>query len=203
MLKQILLLAAAIGFIADSSIFAADPTPAPSPAKAAVTETASPSPSPAKKTRRRTRVEARRTGRHARREARKGPQASPTPEGAAAAPTPKHYVLFIAICPKGRLPQTPAVSAQELAKIKLDQPERLIPRTDLLFRRLVQVRMPLAVGRLGCEAEEDLQNALAGGALSQAIRERWSAGRLCPHKRTTRRSPKTRERRSCLTHPKC
>ena len=42
MIKHILLLAAAIGFTAQSSIFAADPTPAPSPAKAAVTETASP-----------------------------------------------------------------------------------------------------------------------------------------------------------------
>ena len=31
---------------------------------------------------------------------------------------------------------------EQLARIKLDQPERLIPRADLLFRRLVQVRMP-------------------------------------------------------------
>ena len=62
MLKQILLLAATIGFIAQSSVFAADPTPAPSPAKEAVTETASPSPSPAK-THRRQHVEARRKGR--------------------------------------------------------------------------------------------------------------------------------------------
>ena len=42
MLKHILLLAAPIGFIAESSVFAADPTPAPSPAKGAVTESASP-----------------------------------------------------------------------------------------------------------------------------------------------------------------
>src|SRR6516225_10897061 len=84
MLKQILLLAATIGFIAQSSVFAADPTPAPSPANAA-TETASPSPSPAK-THRRQRVEARRKARQTRREARKG--ATPTPE-AKATPTPK------------------------------------------------------------------------------------------------------------------
>ena len=62
MVKHILLLAVAIGFTAQSSIFAADPTPAPSPAKGAVTETASPSPSPAK-THRRQHVEARRKGR--------------------------------------------------------------------------------------------------------------------------------------------
>ena len=63
----------------------------PSPAKEAVTETASPSPSPAK-THRRQRVEARRkarqTHREARKEARKG-EATPTPTGAAATPTPK------------------------------------------------------------------------------------------------------------------
>ena len=98
MLKQILLLAAAIGFIAQSSVFAADPTPAPSPAKEAVTETASPSPSPAKTHRRQrvearrqgrqTRREARRTARETRREARRG-EATPTPAGAAATPTPK------------------------------------------------------------------------------------------------------------------
>ena len=91
MVKHILLLATAIGFIAQSSVFAADPTPAPSPAKGAVTETASPSPSPAK-THRRQRVEARRkarqTHREARREARKG-EATPTPAGAAATPAPK------------------------------------------------------------------------------------------------------------------
>src|SRR6516164_4786594 len=58
MIKRILILALAIGFIAESSVFAADPTPAPSPAKGAVTETASPSPSPAK-THRRQRVEKR------------------------------------------------------------------------------------------------------------------------------------------------
>ena len=89
MIKHILPLAAAIGFIAQSSVFAADPTPAPSPAKGAVTESASPTPSPEKKTRRRTRVEARRKGRETRREARKEPKASPTPEKAAATPTPK------------------------------------------------------------------------------------------------------------------
>ena len=91
MLKQILLLAAAIGFITQSSVFAADPTPSPSPAKAGVTETASPSPSPGK-THRRQRVEARRKARQAhreaRREARKG-EATPTPAGAAATPAPK------------------------------------------------------------------------------------------------------------------
>ena len=91
MIKRILILALAIGFIAESSVFAADPTPAPSPAKGAVTETASPSPSPAK-THRRQRVEARRkarqTHREARREARKG-EATPTPAGAAATPAPK------------------------------------------------------------------------------------------------------------------
>jgi hypothetical protein len=87
MIRHILVLAAATGFIAQSSVFAADPTPAPSPAKAAVTETASPSPS-AKKTRRRTRVEARRTGRTERREARRGPSASPSP-AAKASPSPK------------------------------------------------------------------------------------------------------------------
>ena len=89
MVKHILLLAAAIGFIAQSSVFAADPTPAPSPAKGAVTESAAPSPA---KTHRRQRVEARRkarqTHREARREARKG-EATPTPGGAAATPTPK------------------------------------------------------------------------------------------------------------------
>ena len=57
MIKHILLLALAIRFIAESSVFAADPTPAPSPAKEAVTESASPTASPEKKTRRRTRVE--------------------------------------------------------------------------------------------------------------------------------------------------
>jgi hypothetical protein len=87
MIRHILVLAAATGFIAQASVFAADPTPAPSPAKAAVTETASPSPS-AKKTRRRTRVEARRTGRTERREARRGPSASPSP-AAKASPSPK------------------------------------------------------------------------------------------------------------------
>jgi hypothetical protein len=66
--QNILLLAVAIGFITQSSVFAADPTPAPSPAKEAVTESASPTPSPEKKTRRRARVEARK-GREARREA--------------------------------------------------------------------------------------------------------------------------------------
>ena len=86
MIKRILILALAIGFIAESSVFAADPTPAPSPAKGAVTESASPSPSPAK-THRRQRVEARRKGRQTRREARKG-EATPTPE-AKATPTPK------------------------------------------------------------------------------------------------------------------
>ena len=89
MVKHILLLAAAMGFIAQSSVFAADPTPAPSPAKGAVTETASPSPA---KTHRRQRVEARRkarqTHREARREARKG-EATPTPAGAAGTPAPK------------------------------------------------------------------------------------------------------------------
>ena len=89
MIKHILPLAAAIGFIAQSSVFAADPTPSPSPAKGAVMESASPTPSPEKKTRRRTRVEARRKGRETRREARKEPKASPTPEKAAATPTPK------------------------------------------------------------------------------------------------------------------
>jgi hypothetical protein len=89
--KKILLLAAAIGFIAESSVFAADPSPAPSPTKGAVTkESASPTASPAeKKTRRRTRVEARRTGRDERRKARKEPKASPTPQKASATPTPK------------------------------------------------------------------------------------------------------------------
>jgi uncharacterized membrane protein len=89
MIKRILLLAVVIGFISQSSIFAADPTPAPSPAKEAVTESASPTPSPEKKTRRRARVEARRKARETRREARKEPKASPTPEKAAATPTPK------------------------------------------------------------------------------------------------------------------
>jgi hypothetical protein len=89
MIKRILLLAVAIGFIAESSVFAADPTPAPSPAKGAVTESASPTASPEKKTRRRTRVEARRKGRETRREARKEPKATPTPEKAAATPTPQ------------------------------------------------------------------------------------------------------------------
>ena len=107
MLKHILL-AAAIGFIAQSSVFAADPTPAPSPAQGAVTETASPA-----KTHRRQRVEARRQGRQTRREARRTARetrrearrgeatptpagaaptpagAAPTPAGAAATPTPK------------------------------------------------------------------------------------------------------------------
>jgi|HubBroStandDraft_3_1064219.scaffolds.fasta_scaffold45021_2 uncharacterized membrane protein len=89
MIKRILLLAAVIGFIAQSSVFAADPTPAPSPAKETITENASPSPSPEKKTRRRTRVEARRKARETRREARKEPKSSPTPEKAEATPTPK------------------------------------------------------------------------------------------------------------------
>ena len=88
MLKHILILALAVGFIAESSVFAADPTPAPSPAKGAVTESASPTASPEKKTRRRTRVEARRKGRETRREARKG-EATPTP-AAKATPTPKY-----------------------------------------------------------------------------------------------------------------
>jgi uncharacterized membrane protein len=97
MIKRILILAAVIGLIAESSVFAADPTPAPSPAKGATTETASPSPSPAK-TRRRGRVEARRTGRQERRTGRhearqtrreaRGPEASPTP-AAKPSPTPK------------------------------------------------------------------------------------------------------------------
>jgi len=89
MIKRILLLAAVIGFIAQSSVLAADPTPAPSPAKETITENASPSPSPEKKTRRRTRVEARRKARETRREARKEPKSSPTPEKAEATPTPK------------------------------------------------------------------------------------------------------------------
>ena len=95
MIKRILILTVVIGLIAESSVFAADPTPAPSPEKGATTETASPSPSPEKKTRRRARVEARRTGRQQRREGRqearqtrreaRGPEASPTP---AAKPSP-------------------------------------------------------------------------------------------------------------------
>jgi uncharacterized membrane protein len=89
MIKRILLIAAVIGFTAQSTVFAADPTPAPSPAKEAVSESASPTPSPEKKTRRRARVEARRKARETRREARKEPKASPTPEKAAATPTPK------------------------------------------------------------------------------------------------------------------
>jgi hypothetical protein len=89
MIKHILLLAAAIGFIAQSSVFAADPTPAPTPAAGAITQGASPTPSPEKKTRRRTRVEARRKGRETRREARKQPKATPSPEKAAATPTPQ------------------------------------------------------------------------------------------------------------------
>lgn len=98
MIKRILILAAVIGLIAESSVFAADPTPAPSPEKGATTETASPSPSPEKKTRRRARVEARRTGRQQRRTGRqearqtrreaRGPEASPTP-AAKPSPTPK------------------------------------------------------------------------------------------------------------------
>lgn len=89
MIRHILVLAAAIGFIAQSSVFAADPTPTPSPAKGAVTkESASPTASPTNKTRRRTRVEARRTGREERREARKGSSASPTP-ATKASPSPK------------------------------------------------------------------------------------------------------------------
>src|SRR6516165_8947616 len=40
-------------------------------------------------------------------------------------------------------PKRGPCSAQRTAsQDKLDQPERLIPRADLLFRRLVQVRMP-------------------------------------------------------------
>jgi hypothetical protein len=89
MIKHILLLAAAIGLIAESSAFAADPTPSPSPAKGAVTkESASPTASPEKKTRRRTRVESRRTGRDERREARREPKATPTP-ATKASPSPK------------------------------------------------------------------------------------------------------------------
>jgi hypothetical protein len=42
MVKPIPLLAAGIGFTAQPSVFAADPTPSPSPVKAAVSETASP-----------------------------------------------------------------------------------------------------------------------------------------------------------------
>ena len=37
MIKRIMLLAAVLGLIADSSLFAADPTPSPSPAKEAAT----------------------------------------------------------------------------------------------------------------------------------------------------------------------
>jgi uncharacterized membrane protein len=111
MIKRILILTVVIGLIAESSVFAADPTPAPSPEKGATTETAapspekgattetaSPSPSPEKKTRRRARVEARRAGRQQRREGRqearqtrreaRGPEASPTP-AAKPSPTPK------------------------------------------------------------------------------------------------------------------
>jgi uncharacterized membrane protein len=94
MLVGDLILTVVIGLIAESSVFAADPTPAPSPEKGATTETASPSPSPEKKTRRRARVEARRTGRQQRREGRqeareaRGPEASPTP-AAKPSPTPK------------------------------------------------------------------------------------------------------------------
>ena len=85
MIKHILLLSAAIGLIAESSAFAADPTPSPSPAKGAVTKESA---SPEKKTRRRTRVEARRTGRDERREARREPKATPTP-ATKASPSPK------------------------------------------------------------------------------------------------------------------
>ena len=81
MIKRILLLAVALGLAAESSVFAADPTPAPSPEKAAATEAASPAKSPAKKTtKRRARVEARR-------KARKEPKATSTE--AKPTPTPK------------------------------------------------------------------------------------------------------------------
>jgi hypothetical protein len=83
MIKPILLLAAALGLIAQSSVFAADPTPAPSPEKAAATEAASPSKSPAKKTtRRRARVQERR-------KARKEPKAPSTEAKPMPSATPK------------------------------------------------------------------------------------------------------------------
>ena len=85
MIKHVVLLAAALGLIAQSSVFAADPTPAPSPAMENAAPGASPSPT-ARKTLRQKRVErrhARRTGRHERREARRSPKTQATPAATA------------------------------------------------------------------------------------------------------------------------
>jgi hypothetical protein len=81
MIKHVVLLTAAVGLLAQSSVFAADPTPAPSPAMENAAPGASPSPT-ARKTLRQKRVErrhTRRTTRHERREARKAPKTEATP----------------------------------------------------------------------------------------------------------------------------
>jgi uncharacterized membrane protein len=109
MRKRTLILAAVFGLIADSSVFAADPTPSPSPVnptpspspvKGAATETASPSRSPAK-TRRRARVEARRTGRQERREGRQ--EARTTRREARTGASPSPGVAILAVAPALRI----------------------------------------------------------------------------------------------------
>ena len=144
MIRHTLLLAAAIGFIAQSSVFAADPAPAPSPAKEAVTESASPTASPEKKTRRRARVEARRKGRETRREARKEPKAIALHRKRLRLHRLRSNKSYsFAIYPHGRSSCTEAVFCSRTAsqdRTRLVQPERLSARAD--FFADLQVSMP-------------------------------------------------------------
>ena len=70
-----------------------------------------------------------------------------------------------------------AVSAQEqLARIKLVQPERLNPRADLFSLTCAiphawRSSVASVANRKGLIVNGDSQGALAGGALFQAIRE--------------------------------